>query len=88
MKKYWIFDVQGLYVEGDFIAEEIAIISRDMQKLQHLIIKPPFEYSKLDKSEQKSERWVFVNYVGIGWTRGDFLWRYGVESEIHFAQIE
>lgn len=64
-----IVDVQGFHVP-DFVVKELAILSRDGQKLYHFIVKPPFPYKNLSKTARNNVAWLHHNHHGFSWEDG------------------
>lgn len=63
-----IVDVQGFKTEGnEFIVKEIAILCNN--KIQRLLIKPPFPFYKLTVKERKQVNWIQRNRK-IYWCEG------------------
>lgn len=67
-KHYAIVDVQGFKTDDNrFILKEIAILSNN--RLQVFLIKPPFPYYELTKTERRQVLWIERNR-GIYWKEG------------------
>lgn len=64
-----IVDVQGFNIP-EFVAKEIAVMSRNGKKLLHLIISPPVPYRKLSKNVKNQVQWLYQNYHGLKWNEG------------------
>lgn len=63
-----IVDLQGFKTDGNkFILKEIAILSND--QLQVFLIKPPFPFYDLTKTERKQVSWIERNRK-IYWNEG------------------
>lgn len=67
----FIVDIQGFTANNrDFIPKEIAVISRNGEKLQHYLLEPPYDWNQLNKSRQKETQWLLDNYHGLYWDSG------------------
>lgn len=66
--KFLIVDVQGFKnLQNEFIIKEIAIATTD--HTQTFLIKPPYSYIKLTKTEKQHVSWIEKNR-GFFWSEG------------------
>jgi len=57
--------------QNRFLLKELAIISCNVNKIVHCIIKPPFGFNFLILEKQKRHiQWLMENYHGINWEDG------------------
>lgn len=68
--KILVVDVQGFYINNNFIAKEISILSDDSQA-QTFIIKPPFQHSLLTTKEKATNNWLYRYHHGLNWGDGE-----------------
>lgn len=90
-------DVQGFKGNNNkFIAKEVAVTFGSDAEYQNFIIKPPFEFKKLDFIYQKQAKWLTKNHHGFHWKDGSitfstvraFLCKNLKHSEIYVKGIE
>lgn len=68
MPDYMFVDLQGFKTDkNEFIVKEFAYDTLDYTQL--FLIKPPFPFSKLTKSEKRLTRWLEIHF-GITWHEG------------------
>lgn len=73
-----IIDVQGFKLEtNEFIVKEIAILYEN--KIQVLLIKPPFPYHELTRQERRQVNWIQRNR--------NIYWNEGVVSYSHYQKL-
>lgn len=67
-KNYLFVDVQGFKNdENEFIVKELALATPEYTEV--FLIKPPFSYTNLTRSEKRQTRWIEKNR-GICWSEG------------------
>lgn len=65
-----IIDLQGYKgVYNEFILKEIAALNNG-NKLQHFIVKSPYEINKLPLKLQYQAKWLEFNHHGLDWSGG------------------
>src|SRR6266576_2523087 len=71
MEKTYIIDFQGFKdLQNRFIMKELAIISCNMNKIVHCIIKPPYPFKVLFSERKKQIMRLKNNYHGLDWEDG------------------
>jgi len=61
-------DLQGFFVEGEFIIKEFALLGCDGDT-HHFIFKQPFPINTLTKKDKKTVAWL-QTYHGFSWNSG------------------
>lgn len=78
-----IVDVQGFKTDDNkFILKEIAILNK--KQLEVLLIKPPFPYYELSKTERKQVNWIERNRA-VYWKEGFIPYPYHKEHIVRLS---